>query len=323
MSFRTTSRPSRTTFRSTTPADLDRVLSCTVDEPVSWADPERYRSMLESGAYRPEHTWIAEDGEGRLLARAVWWTFPEGDRPLALDCVWTAPGVEDRTALAAGLLTAAHDSFRAAGWDLPEWHLFLAPDWRDDPAVSAALDWRLAAAGRSGLGGRLERHRYEWRPGAPVPAPSGRLVFTAEPDDEVFVELFRRTAEGSIDDDTRRGLARLGAERQARETLDAYLRMPGERSWWLTAHTPEGEPVGFALPSANQGGPVVGFLGVLPAARGRGYVDELLGEITRFHAARDAERIGADTDADNLPMAAAFDRAGYHRFGVRLVLTHA
>ncbi|MFJ8044495.1 GNAT family N-acetyltransferase [Kitasatospora sp. NPDC096147] len=309
------------TFRPTTPADLDRVLSCTVDEPVSWADPERYRSMLDSGAYRAEHTWIAEDADGRLLARAVWWTFPEGDRPLALDCVWTAPGVDDRVALAAGLLTAAHGAFRTAGWELPEWHLFLAPDWRADPAVTAALEWRLAAAVASGLRGQLERYRYEWTPGRPVPTASGRLVFSAEPDDEVFVELFRRTAEGSIDDDTRRGLARLGAEGQARETLDGYLRMPGDRSWWLTAHTPGGEPVGFAMPSANQAGPVVGYLGVLPPMRGRGYADELLGEITRFHAARGAERIAADTDADNAPMAAAFDRAGYHRFGVRLVLT--
>ncbi|KQV24018.1 MULTISPECIES: GNAT family N-acetyltransferase [unclassified Kitasatospora] len=312
----------RPTFRPSVEADLDLVLSCTTDEPVSWADPDRYRRMLGNGGYRPAHTWIAQDDDGRLLARAVWWAFPESDRPLALDCVWVAPEVPDRVGFAARLLGAAHDAFRAAGWaELPEWHLFLDPGWRDDPAVAAALEWRLAAAERSGLTGRLERLRYEWTPELPVPEASGRLVFRAEPDDEIFVELFRQTAEGSLDDDTRRNLERLGADGQARETLDSCLQMPGERSWWLLAYTPEGELVGFTLPSANQGGPVVGYLGVVPKMRGRGYADELLGEITRFHAARGAERIGADTDRDNRPMAACFDRAGYRNFGVRLVLT--
>ncbi|BFV57642.1 hypothetical protein KCMC57_up27460 [Kitasatospora sp. CMC57] len=59
----------------------------------------------------------------------------------------------------------------------------------------------------------------------------------------------------------------------------------------------------------------------MPALRGRSYADELLGEITRFHAARGARRIGADTDLGNAPMAACFERAGYRNFGVRLVLT--
>jgi len=34
-----------------------------------------------------------------------------------------------------------------------------------------------------------------------------------------------------------------------------------------------------------------------------------------------AQRIRADTDTTNLPMAAAFERAGYRRFGIRLVLS--
>ncbi len=77
------------------------------------------------------------------------------------------------------------------------------------------------------------------------------------------------------------------------------------------------------MPSANSGGPVVGFLGVLPSHRGHGYVDDLLAEITADLADMDAQRITADTDATNTPMAAAFDRAGYHRFGIRLVASPA
>lgn len=307
-------------IRPTVGSDLDRILSCTVTVPVSWADPDRYRRFLADGSYRPAHTWIAEDADGRLLARAVWWTFPEGDRPLALDCVWVDDDVADPAGLAAELLTTAHAAFPAG--ELPEYHIFLPSGWRADGAVRRAVEWRREVAGRAGLTEALERLRYEWTAGGPVPEDSGRLVFE-EAGDEEFTEVFRRVAAGSLDDDTRRGLMRLGPQAQAEETLAGYLRMPGDRSWWRLARTPDGEPAGFALPSANNGGPVVGYLGVVPELRGRGLADELLGEITRSHAARGAARIGADTDSGNAPMAAALDRAGYRNFGVRLVLSAA
>jgi len=310
---------STVSFRPIAEGDLDGVLACTVTDPISWADPDRLRRFLADGSYRPEHIWIAESAEGDLLARAVWWTFPEGDRPLALDCIWVDSSVPDRVGLAADLLSAAHEAFGAG--ELPEYHLFLPSGWRTDSAVRAAVDWRREAAGRAGLTASLERLRYEWTPDLPAPAAAGRLLFDAEPDDQVFVEVFRRVAVGSLDDDTRRGLARTDARSQAEETLADYLRMPGDRAWWRVARTVEGELAGFAIPSANNGGPVVGYLGVVPEQRGRGLVDELLAEITRSHAARGAQRIGADTDFDNLPMAAAFDRAGYRNFGVRLVLS--
>lgn len=58
------------------------------------------------------------------------------------------------------------------------------------------------------------------------------------------------------------------------------------------------------------GDPAAGYLGVVPEHRGRGYADDLLGECTRFLAVeQDAERIVANTDVGNVPMAAAFARA--------------
>jgi RimJ/RimL family protein N-acetyltransferase len=303
-------------FRSTVEADLDRLLRCTVDEPVSWADPDRLRSFLADGHYRHERVWIAEQ-DGEILARAVWWGFPDGDRPLALDCLWVHPSVADRVTLAADLLRHAHDAFG----DAPAYHVFVPTGWRDYLAVAAAVDWRWEAGRRAGLTDELERLRYAWTPDAPVPEPSGRLTFRAEPDDEVFVEVFRRVAEGSLDHHTRQALRTKDAEAQAREDLADYLSMPGDRSWWRLAHTPDGDLAGFAMPSANNAGPVVGYLGVLPEQRGHGYVDDLLSEITRCHAERGAQRIAADTDAANLPMARAFERAGYRLFAVRLVLS--
>lgn len=101
-----------------------------------------------------------------------------------------------------------------------------------------------------------------------------------------------------------------------------YLAMPGDRDWWRLAYTaPGGQLAGMILPNRNTGGAVVGYLGVLPELRGRGYIDDLVAETTRFHAARGEPRIAATTDTRNLPMANAFERAGYRPYGIRYVLS--
>jgi RimJ/RimL family protein N-acetyltransferase len=131
----------------------------------------------------------------------------------------------------------------------------------------------------------------------------------------------RRVAAGSLDAATQRDIATIGADRQAREDLEFYRSCPGERSWWQLAETTGGELAGFAIPSATPYHRNVGYLGVVPELRGRGYVDDLLGEITRFHAADGADRITATTDVPNAPMAAAFNRANYQVTEVIMLFT--
>ncbi|SEH03334.1 Protein N-acetyltransferase, RimJ/RimL family [Nonomuraea solani] len=307
-------------FRPAVAADLDRLLGCVVDEAISWAHPDRLLSFLESGNYRFDRIWLALDEQsGEILARAVWWGFPDGPKPLALDCVHVHPSVaHDRVDLAADLLNRAHEAYGMA----PEYHVFVPSGWRDDPKARAAIAWRWEAAGRAGLTEELERLRYEWTAAdAPVPEPSERLVFRGDDDDEAFVAAFRRVAVGTLDFHTRQALTTMDPETQAREEVRDNRSMQGDRGWWRLAYDKNGDLVGVALPSANNAGPVVGYLGVVPEQRGLGYVDDLLGEITRCHAGRGVQRIVADTDAGNLPMARAFERAGYRTFAIRLVLS--
>ncbi|NRQ33541.1 GNAT family N-acetyltransferase [Nonomuraea sp. NN258] len=304
-------------FRPTVEADLDRLLGCVVDEHVSWSHPDRLLSFLESGEYRHERVWIAEEN-GEIMARAVWWGFADGDQPLALDCLYVHPSVTDRVGLAAELLGHAHAAFGTT----PAYHVFLSNGWRDDPVAAAAIAWRQEAVGRAGLTDELERLRYEWTAAeSPLPKPPGRLVFRGDDDDETFVHAFARVAQGTLDHHTRQALATMEPLEQAREDVADNRAMPGDRSWWRLAFTQDGDLVGVALPSANSAGPVVGYIGVVPEHRGRGYVDELLAEITRFHAERGVQRIAADTDSGNVPMARAFERAGYRNFAIRLVLS--
>ncbi|WP_198422482.1 MULTISPECIES: GNAT family N-acetyltransferase [Streptomyces] len=304
-----------------TETDLGAVLAWDVKEPVLWMDADRYREETAARQFRPEWTWLAEE-DGRILARAVWWGRSDSAHPLALDCLSAHASVADPAALAAELLTAAHAEFAERGAAKPpQYNIMLPQDDSDEESRAAAVGWREEAARRAGLGERMERLRFEWAPENGTPEPSDRLVFTAEPDDEAFVEVFRQVSRGSLDSETVATVAAEGEEEAARGDLAFYLSCPGKREWWRLAHTPDGRLAGFAIPSRTPYGPNVGYLGVVPELRGQRYIDDVLGEITRFHAGEGARRITATTDSTNVPMANAFRRGGYRVSEVRVIMT--
>ncbi|MEJ2857769.1 MULTISPECIES: GNAT family N-acetyltransferase [unclassified Saccharothrix] len=303
--------------RPITETDVDRVLPLLAAGGVgAWSDAEAFQNRLATGEYRPEWTWIAEK-DGEVHAVGVWWGPPDQSKPAVLDTLHAR--TDDPATLAADLLTAAHRSYGAA----LEYHVMLPADWHSQPDAVAALEWRREAAARAGLTEPVERLRYEWTRAAGVPTPSSRLRFRPDPDDEVFVDLFRRALAQTLDAATSQEAAAVGAEEAARSDVAFYRdSMLGDRAWWRVAETSSGEPVGFGLPSRNTGFHVVGYLGVLPEQRGHGHVDDILAEITRFLAEEaGADVIRADTDLTNQPMAKSFDRLGYTNFARRLVLS--
>ncbi|MGW7265128.1 GNAT family N-acetyltransferase [Streptomyces sp. NPDC054842] len=304
-------------FRAATadPIDLDRATAYAADGPIPALSAERIREELASNQFRPEWIWFAEDESGEILARALWWGRADSTRPIALDCLQVRAGVTDPVGAAVGLLTAGHAAFGA----VPVYNISLPADWRNSPALVEAVTWRRKAAADSGLSNEIERLRYEWTPAAGVPESAGRLVFR-EGTDEEFLDAFVRLSAGSLDLHTRNELRSTDAEQLAREDIEFYRDCPGERSWWRLAELPDGTPAGLAIPSATPYHRNVGYLGVVPELRGQGLIDEILAEITRFHAGEGADRITATTDTVNTPMAAAFERAGYRTTEIRLVL---
>ncbi|MFK0046969.1 GNAT family N-acetyltransferase [Streptomyces sp. NPDC090741] len=307
-------------FRAVTadPADIDRALAYPADGPVEALSAEKIREELAANQFRPEWIWFAEDEDGEVLGRALWWGRAGSEQPIALDCLQIRDSVADPAALAAGLLAAGHAAFG----NLPLYNVSLPGDWRTRPELVDAVAWRQRAASEAGLTREIERLRYEWTPAAGTAEPTGRLVFR-EGTDEEFLDAFTRLSAGSLDLHTQNELRSMEAGQLARADIEFYLDCPGERSWWRLAHLPDGTLAGMAVPSATPYHRNVGYLGVVPEQRGRGLIDEVLAEITRFHAAAGAERITATTDTVNAPMAAAFDRAGYEVTEIRLVLEPA
>jgi RimJ/RimL family protein N-acetyltransferase len=306
-------------IRTTVEADLDTIHALIEDQSVNTVTRERYDEFVANGSYRHDWSWVVEE-DGTIQALAIWWGPTEDMLPFSIDGLYYAGDgdpVPAWTALIAHVLTN-----RPSDAEQPEYHIFLDSDWRDHPEAVAAVETRSRAAAAAGLTEVTDRLRYEWRPEYGLPKRSTRLRF--EPaDDEAFVDVFMRVAQGSLDAGTAREIAHRGAEGSARFELELYKSMPADRGWWRVAYDDHQSLIGFVLPSASQGGPTVGYLGVLPEHRGHGYINDLLAEITHFLAETvpGVEHIRADTDFGNVPMARCFERQGYRNFKVRRVMS--
>ncbi|GLY14904.1 N-acetyltransferase [Kineosporia sp. NBRC 101677] len=269
-------------FRPATARDLETLLAFPVDPVIGGIGPDRLREELAAGQMRLPWSWLVLDDEGVVVGRALWWGRSDSVTPLALDCLHLLERVDDRAAVAGHLLQQAHAGFTAVRHP-PEYQLTLPTHWRRDPASVDAVSWRVAAAALAGLSEQTERLQYEWIPGDQHPTSSQRLRFRAG-DEQEFLALFEQAAVGTLDVTTRRALVVMDPAAQARDDYNFYLNCPGERAWWRVATAPDGEPV------------------------------------IRLHADAGAERVTATTDVINVPMAAAFDRAGFRVTETRLML---
>jgi RimJ/RimL family protein N-acetyltransferase len=276
---------------------------------------------LAAGRRRPEWMWMALRGD-RLVARAAWWTRPGRDAPLVLDVFDLDGETPDRVDAGVRLLKAAMAGVVPPGTRPPEYSRYVTPGWREDPALRRPIEERMAALERLGARLFVERLRLEWRPGTPVPEPSGRLAFRPVGDAEELIALMAEVLDGTLDAHGRDDLTRMTAREAAvAQYEDELARYDSPRDWWRIATLPDGEPVGFVIAAHNAYNPIIAYLGVRPAHRGHGYVDEVLGEGTRVLAAEGVPRIRASTDFGNVPMARAFRRAGYVDFEHQIDMT--
>ncbi|WP_017608758.1 GNAT family N-acetyltransferase [Nocardiopsis xinjiangensis] len=271
---------------------------------------------LGEGRRRTDWMWVALDDD-RLLARLSFWRRgPKDTVPFLLDVLDVDDTAEDldRVAVLAQLLRAACDQVLDPDGSWPEYLRFVDAGWREHTGLRRAVEERMEAVSRMGGVPFVERLRYAWRAAkAPVPSVSGRLRFRGIRDEEEILGLMVRALEGTLDGHDRADLAGTGPKQVARDNFDdEFARYSTPRSWWRVATLEDGEPVGFVLPARNAKHPIIGYIAVLPEHRGRGYIDDLLAEGTRVLTEEGGEsRVHAATDLGNVPMARAFDRAGY------------
>jgi RimJ/RimL family protein N-acetyltransferase len=268
---------------------------------------------LAAGRRRPEWMWVALHGD-RLVARAAWWGREKECDPLVLDVFDIDDDGDDPSRIDIGvwLLETAIADIVSSDARPPVYSRFIPPDWRDNDKDRQVVEDRVAALEQVGARLLVERLRLEWRSGTRISAPSGRLAFRPVTDRAELVELMTLVLDGTLDAHSLEALGRGSARQAAAEQYDGELMsFPSPRDWWRVATLSGGDPVGFVIPARNDYNPIIAYIGVLPGHRGRGYIDDLLAEGTRILAATNAPRIRASTDLANVPMANAFQRAGY------------
>ncbi|MFF1837862.1 GNAT family N-acetyltransferase [Streptomyces sp. NPDC058231] len=271
-----------------------------------------------NGCRRPEWTWVALDGD-RLLARLAWWATPGGDIPLQFDFFDiddTLPRA-DRDEIGQRLFKTATATVFPAGAQLPEYGRFVPPDWHEDPAAREVVESRTRVLENTGARLLVERLRLQWTPLSPLPELKERLVFRPVVGREDLLALMTPVMEGTLDAHGQADLASGLSPREAAERHydGEFAGFKSPHEWWRIAELPDGSgPVGFVIPARNSYHPIIAYIGVLPAHRGNGYIDEILAEGTRILAAEGVDRIRASTDLGNVPMAKAFARAGYANF---------
>jgi ribosomal protein S18 acetylase RimI-like enzyme len=302
-------------IRRATPDDLPLLLAWTSDGPVAWIDAARLSAEWPTRAFRPEWSWIAEQ-DGRVIGRALWWGAADADRPFTLDCLTTSSSDHLPERIGGALIRAGLDAF-GPGSAL-EFNVDVDPDWASDPEAVDAVRWRQEAARAGGFARSVERVRFVRSASDPLPMRSTRVRFVRARD-EAFHELFARVATGTLDAHTLDIVAREGVEALADDDLAFYLSLPGERDAWRIAELPDGTTIGFIIPTRTAYDASISYLGVLPEHRGHGYVHDLLAEMVHVHHDDGQPRIVGTTDATNLPMRAAFERAGFGVTRVRIV----
>ena len=166
---------------------------------------------------------------------------------------------------------------------------FVAPADRDAVAPLEAAGFRRVTA--------VEFLRRPVDPVADLDAfdPESSPV-TFEPvdvSDPTFGELILATYEGTLD------CPELNGTRNAVEVLTGYASI-GRPAWWRACH--DGQPVGALLLASGKPGVLdLTYLGLVPAARGRGWGAILLGYALREAAASAAEWVNLSVDARNAP----------------------
>jgi RimJ/RimL family protein N-acetyltransferase len=277
---------------------------------------EELSDDLETGWRRPAWMWVAVRGD-RVLARVAWWGNPEETIPQVLDVVDaddSSTGI-NRVDIITALLSVAMAEVVPAGSQPPEYSRYVPPDWRLQPRISRGVVDRMAALERTGARPLVERLRFEWHPGTPIPRTTPGVTFRQPLDDDEIVELMTLALDGTLDAHSQHDMAQMSPRDAAVRHFDDELgTYQSPRAWWRVATRGDGEPVGFVIPARNRYNAIIAYLAVLPRHRGNGYVNEILAEGTDILARQNVPRIRASTDLANVPMAAAFERAGWNNF---------
>ena len=257
---------------------------------------ETYLRRQEAlGCIRPEWRFAWVDATGAVRARAVFWGLPGADRPFLLDVVL---GDDDQAT--AELLAAALRDLAVGAIDYQPTRALGIGRGADEPSALEACGFALVAT--------QTRLLHSGPPPAADALSPVELRAIAEVGYDALPSLVAEVRRATADRGT-------GARTDGEAEVASLRQVAHDPRWWTLA-LENARPVGYVLPIRTDGGPVIGDIGVVPAARGHGIGRLLLAHGTAA-VLGETGRVGADVDDHNAPMLAVARSVGYEQVGAR------
>lgn len=305
-----------TSIRLTPAGDLARFAALATD-PSRVAETLAYlHTTIDNGSTRPEWCFAVEHG-AETIGRIALWSIPNRTPAdfVLFDLPWDR---DDIDSLAAATLDAAMETLRAHGAKHAAHMLDTPAQW---PQWQTHHDIRARVLERQGFNPRRETTRFSLSPGQPRPTiERAPIEFRALPQvgNAVFKRAMTSVTRGTFDKMTANLVTEIGADAETEQSFTELQQVGFDPAWWELAYDAQGFLIGLVMPTKlgkHMG--TIGYIGVVPEQRGRGYIDTLLARATDTLLGLDIQQIRADTDVRNVPMAAAFHRAGYTNFATR------
>ena len=296
-------------FRTADEAPLDAFLAVSAASSFQPQLREYADSLLGRGHTRPGWCVTGFDADAPV-ARAALWALPDKAVPsdvVLIDADWAEPDLAGGHAL----LERVHELAAALGAEQLQHHVDTPPgppQYQEHDAERVRLlveaDYELL---RDGL-------RWLHTPGPERKHPELTLSFRSLPEvgEEVFVEAFAASYEGTRDAWLTRNIREHGLVEAARADFGDYQQMDHLPEWWELAYTADdGALAGVIMGARTPSSAVVAYVGVVPQQRGRGFSTQLVLRGTDQLAAAGAPEIRGDCDLENIAMLKAFERAGF------------
>ncbi len=262
----------------------------------------------KSGQSAPDRCFVAEQ-EGKPVGRVFFYNLESSPRSLVMfglhlnwETDWLTVGTDLLRQALAQMETKGTSSVGYAIYDI-----YQKPPELQRQVVEAA-GFRLTQ----------DKLRFVWKDqGCPVEVPD-RLTFRtlAETGEDEYVTAVEKVTARTLDRELLREVAESGPTRAARDYVNTLKDLEFRSDRWLLAYLPDGRLCGLVVPqrSDDKEG-CINYIGVVPELRGRGFGLDLLLKGTAVLQAAGWKKVVAEIDADNRPLAAHMERAGYRHHG--------
>ncbi len=262
------------------------------------------QQWLDTGRTTLEWCFVIE-AEGQFLGRIIYGVFEEQPYDLKIWQINVADTAYDLFEVGNKLLTDSIEALKPKGFKTVEYHLY--------STASEIFETYQFLFKEQGFRIVQEKKSFGANQVCHVETAK-RLHYKTlhEVGEEAFIGAIEMVTEGTFDREDLTGIVSHGSKQAAILYFELLKEIDFNETWWRLAYDKKGEFIGLVVPqkfSEDKG--AINYIGVTPAQRGKGYVNDLLWEGSRLMIEDGLQNLIADIDVQNHPLEKALELLGY------------